>query len=88
MKSTAVTCTTTPTLIVPADDINRTIYIQIENNKTVYIGDSTVTTSNGMPLEKHTAPHAIFLPLKETLYGVVTAQVATAVVHMMTPNVD
>jgi hypothetical protein len=55
---------------------------------TIYIGDSTVTTSNGLPLEKHSSPHEFFLPLKQTMYAVVTSQVGTADLRVMTPDVD
>ena len=88
MKSTQVTVGTTPTLIVDGDDQNRYIYLQITNSATIYVGDSTVTTSNGMPLEKHGEPHEFFLPIKQKMYGVVTAQVGTADLRIMTPDVD
>lgn len=88
MKSTHVTVGTTPTLIVAADDQNRHIYLQIVGSATIYVGDSTVTTANGMPLEKHTAPHEFFLPIRQTMYGIVTAQVGTADLRIMTPDVD
>jgi len=88
MKTTQVTVGTTPTLIVESDDQNRNIYLQIVNSATIYVGDSTVTTSNGMPLEKHSAPHTFFLPLRQRMYGVVTAQVGTADLRIMTPDVD
>jgi hypothetical protein len=88
MKSTQVTIGTTPTLIVERDDQNRYIYLQIVNSATVYVGDSTVTTSNGMPLEKHSAPHEFFLPLRQRMYGIVTSQVSTADLRIMTPDID
>lgn len=88
MKTTQVTVGTTPTLIVAADDQNRYIYLQIVNSATIYVGDSTVTTANGMPLEKHSAPHEFFLPIRQTMYGIVTAQVGTADLRIMTPDVD
>lgn len=88
MKTTQVTVGTTPTLIVNDDDQNRYIYLQIVNSATVYVGDSTVTTSNGMPLEKHSAPHEFFLPIKQKMYGIVTAQVGTADLRIMTPDTD
>lgn len=88
MKTTQVTVGTTPTLIVGADDQNRQIYLQIVNSATIYVGDATVTTSNGMPLEKHSVPHEFFLPFKQSMYGVVTAQVGTADLRIMTPDTD
>jgi hypothetical protein len=88
MKTTKVTVGTTPTLIVNADDQNRYIYLQISNNSTIYVGDSTVATTTGLPLEKHSAPHEFFLPLKQTMYGIVTAEVGTADIRVMTPDTD
>jgi hypothetical protein len=41
-----------------------------------------------MPLEKHSAPHEFFLPIKQKMYGVVTAQVGTADLRILTPDVD
>lgn len=88
MKTTQVTVGTTPTLIVEEDDQNRYIYLQIIQSATIYVGDSTVSTSTGMPLEKHTAPHEFFLPIKQKMYGIVTSQVGTADLRIMTPDVD
>jgi hypothetical protein len=88
MKSTQVTVGTTPTLIIDEDDQNRYIYLQIVNSATIYVGDSTVTTSNGMPLEKHSEPHEFFLPVKQKMYGIVTSMVGTADLRIMTPDVD
>ncbi len=88
MKSTTVTVGTTPTLIVNGDDQNRYIYLQIVASAIIYVGDSTVTTSNGMPLEKHSSPHEFFLPINQKMYGVVTAQVGTADLRIMTPDTD
>lgn len=88
MKTTQVTVGTTPTLIVDGDDQNRYIYLQIVTSATIYVGDQEVTTANGMPLEKHSAPHEFFLPLKQKMYGVVTAQVGTADLRILTPDTD
>jgi len=88
MKTTQVTVGTTPTLIVNPDDQNRYIYLQIVNTATIYVGDSTVTTDNGMPLEKQQNLHQFFLPIKQTMYGIVTEQVGTADLRIMTPDVD
>lgn len=88
MKSTVVNVGTTPTLIVDADDQNRYIYMQIVTSATIYVGDQSVTTDNGLPLEKHSAPHEVFLPIKQKMYGVVTAQVGTADLRVMTPDAD
>lgn len=88
MKSTSVTVGTTPTQIVFPDNINRYVYLQIVTSATIYVGDSTVTTSNGMPLEKHSAPHEFFVLTDETMYAIVTAQVGSANLRIMTPDTD
>ena len=88
MNTTNVTVGTTATLIVPSDDQNRHVYMQIVTSATIYVGDETVTTDNGLPLEKHSAPHEFFLPIKQTMWGVVSEQVGSAVLRVMTPNVD
>jgi hypothetical protein len=67
----AVTITDTPTLILQADNINKPIWLQIIGNHTVYIGDnSSVSTSNGFPLVKHSAPLTGGLGIGQPLYGI------------------
>ena len=86
MKSAAVTVGTTATLLVAADDIARTVYVHVVGNSIVYLGNSTVTTSTGLATEKHTAPIALFVPHRETIYAIVAA--GTEDVRILTPNVD
>jgi hypothetical protein len=70
----AVTITDTPTLILEADNINKPIWLQIIGNQTVYIGDnSSVSTSNGFPLVKHSAPLQGGLGIGQPLYGICSA---------------
>lgn len=88
MKSSQVTVGTTATLIVGADDITRRIYLQIVDSATIYVGGSTVTSANGMPLEKHGQPHEFFLQPRETMHAIVTAQVGSADLRIMTPDTD
>jgi hypothetical protein len=88
MKTTVLTVGTTPTQVVFADDINRQVYVQIVTSATIYVGDSTVSTSNGLPLEKHTSPHEFFIPAKQNLYAIVTSQVGTADLRVLTPDTD
>ena len=66
----AVTVTSTATLLCSADPTNRPVYLQITGNKTVYIGDSTVTTANGFPIVKHAAPIMGALGPGQALYGI------------------
>lgn len=86
MKSSAVTVTTSPTLLVPADDFARHVYIHVTGNGTVYLGNSTVTTSTGLATERHTSPIEIFVPSRETIYAIVAAD--TENVRILTPNID
>lgn len=86
MKSAAVTVGTTPTLLVAADDLNRYVYLHVIGNSTVYIGGATVTTATGTATEKHTTPVEIFIPSRQTLYGVVAT--ATEDVRVLTPDTD
>lgn len=86
MRSTSITVGTTPTLLVPADDTHREIYLHVIGNTKVYLGDSTVTISTGTATEKHTTPVAIVIPSKQTLYGIV--ETATEDVRVLTPDID
>lgn len=79
MRSASVSVGTTATLLIAADDIARTVYVHV-------VGNSTVTTSTGLPTEKHTAPVAFFVPHRETIYAIVAA--GTEDVRILTPNVD
>jgi hypothetical protein len=86
MRSTSVTVGTTPTLLVAADDLNRYVYLHVIGNTGVYLGGSTVTTATGTLTEKHTSPIELFIPSRQTLYGVVAT--ATEDVRVLTPDVD
>lgn len=86
MKSTAHTVTTTASQIVAPDNINRTIYVHVIGNATVYLGGADVTASNGLATEKHTTPFEMFLPINESLYAIVAAD--TENIRVLTPNVD
>ena len=57
-------------LIIPADNINRTVYLHTLGAGTVYIGGDNVTAANGMLTEKNAVPFEIFLPLGESLYAI------------------
>lgn len=66
----AVTVTDTPTLLCSVDPSNRPVWLQIIGNRTVYLGDSTVTVANGFPIVKHGAPIQGQLGPGQALYGV------------------
>lgn len=88
MKSYATTVNgTTPTLLVAADDLNRTIYLHVVGNQDVALGNASVTFATGLLTEKHTTPIAFFIPSRETLYGICTAG-HTEDVRVLVPNTD
>ena len=84
MKSVAVTVTTSPTLLISADDQNRICYLHTTSGST-YLGDSAVTSSSGLHLPNNQTIE-IHLPLSETLYGV--AGTGTTNVRVLTPDSD
>ena len=84
MKSVAVTVTTSPTLLISADDQNRICYLHTTSGST-YLGDSAVTSSSGLHVPNNQTIE-IHLPLGETLYGV--AGTGTTNVRVLTPDSD
>jgi hypothetical protein len=84
MKSTAITITTTATLVVAADNENRVCYLHSTSGST-YLGDSTVTTSSGLHLPNNQTI-AINVPLGQTLYGITNT--GTTNVRVLTPDGD
>jgi hypothetical protein len=84
MKSAAVTLTTSPTLLIAADDQNRICYLHSTSGSS-YLGDSSVTSSSGLHLPNNQTIE-IHLPLGETLYGV--AGSGTTNVRVLTPDSD
>lgn len=84
MKSVAVTVTTSPTLLIAADNQNRICYLHSTSGSS-YLGNSAVTSSSGLHLPNNQTIE-IHLPLGETLYGV--AGSGTTDVRVMTPDGD
>ncbi len=84
MKSAAVTVTTSPTLVVAADNIPRTCYLH-SSSGSLYIGGSDVTTSNGLHMPNNTTLE-IFVPTNETIYAITTS--STHTMRVLTPDVD
>lgn len=87
MISKAYSLTDARQIIVAKDDKPRTVYIQIVGNATVYVGGSDVTSSNGLPYEKHTSPHDVFVPTNETIYAV-CANGVTETLRVLLPDLD
>ena len=87
MISKSYALTSTRQIIVAKDDQPRHVYLQIVGNATAYVGGSDVTSSNGLPYEKHTSPHTVFTPTNETLYGV-CADGVTETLRVLLPDLD
>jgi len=73
MISTSFTVTTTPQIVVAADESNRTVYLHVTGNGTVYLGNSTVSASNGCGTQKNAVPQELFVPANETVYAMVAS---------------
>ena len=71
------TVTTTATEIIGADPTHRPVWLQIDGNTTVYIGDSTVTVANGFPIAKHAAPIQGTLGPGQALFAIVASGTET-----------
>ena len=79
MRSFAVTVATTATTIVPADNDTRTVYLHNESGKSVYLGGSDVTTSNGYHLANNETM-SIVVPGGSSLQAVVGSGTGTLIV--------
>lgn len=87
MISKSYSVTDARQIVVAKDDLPRHVYIQIVGNATVYVRDSDVTSSNGLPYEKHTSPHDAFVPTNETIYAV-CAEGVTETLRVLLPDLD
>lgn len=87
MKAYKVTVTDVVTALVPRDNINRPVYVQIEGNNTVYIGGSDVTADQGFPILKHSAPIQGGLPAGDGLWGICASGV-TETIRIITVDAD
>lgn len=84
MKTASHTVTTTPSIVVPADDQNRTVYLH-SGTGSVYIGGSNVTSSTGLHMPNGTTM-PMFIPSRETLYAVTSSSSQTFIV--LSPDTD
>lgn len=87
MRGYKVTVTDTRSVLIAADDKNRTAYINIVGNESIAVGDATVTFATGLILAKHSAPIQIEVPLRETLYAVCDSG-KTDDVRVLLPDAD
>jgi len=86
MKSTNHTVTTTRSLVVPSDNITRTIYLHVLGAGTVYIGGSDVSSANGLLTEKNAIPFQFILPNGEDLWAVTGS--GSDELRVLSPSVD
>jgi hypothetical protein len=84
MKSIAVTVTTSPTLLIAADNQNRVCYLH-SGTGSIYIGGSEVNAGNGLHLSNGTTME-ITLPIGQTIYGVTSS--STQTMRILTPDLD
>lgn len=87
MKAYKVLVTDQVTQLVPVDNINRPVFVQIEGNNTVYIGGADVTVAQGFPIVKHTAPLEGGLPAGDGLWGICDTGVSETI-RIITINPD
>lgn len=64
----------------------RTIYIHVTGAGTVYLGDATVTSANGLLTEKNAVPLVIELPANEELWAVTAS--GTESLRMLIPSLN
>lgn len=87
MKAYKVVVGDTVTQLVPRDNINRPVFVQIEGNNTVYIGGSDVTADQGFPIVKNQAPIQGGLPAGDGLWGICASGVSETI-RIITVDAD
>lgn len=87
MRAYKITVTDTITQLIERDNINRPVYVQIEGNNTVYIGGADVTSAQGFPIVKHTAPIQGSLGVGDGLWGICSAG-QTETIRIITTDAD
>ena len=84
MRSLQVSVTTSPTLIVPSWIGWREIMLHNIGNGIIYLGNSTVTTSDGFYVDKAVGVMRVQLPPNETIYGVTAT--GSQIMTVLLPN--
>lgn len=84
MISSTHTVTTTASQVVAAAESWRTIYLHVVGNGIVYLGGSTVTSSDGMATTKAEVPFQMIVPAGETLYAITAT--ATEDLRVLRPS--
>lgn len=85
MKATVVTVTTSPTLVIPADNKNRSCRLHNKSGGSVYIGHEGLSTSSGFLIDNGENIE-VFVPLNEALWGIVSS--GTSDIMTLTPDTD
>lgn len=80
------TVTDVASKIINADPTHRPVWLVIEGNGTVYIGDSTVSVANGFPVVKHSAPIQGALGPGQDLWAVCATGVTENIRIFSTPE--
>lgn len=86
MISSAVTVGTTAVKIMSKVPSFRNVYLHVEGNGTVYLGAETVTSTTGLPTQKHTTPIEIKVPANEELWAITAS--GTETLHILRPSND
>lgn len=84
MISSAITITTTAQKILAKSNSYRTIYIHVVGAGSVYLGDSTVSSTNGFLTEKNAVPLELEVPAQEELWAVTAS--GTESLRLLTPG--
>lgn len=84
MQSSAISVTTSPTIIVEKDNIFRTVYVHSANGS-LYLGGSAVTVASGLHLPNGNTI-SIDVPLGQRLYAI--ANSGTVDARVLTPDLD
>jgi hypothetical protein len=84
MKTSAVTVTTSATLLIAADNQSRICYLH-SGTGSVYIGGDDVTAATGIHLPSGTTMQ-ITVPFNEIIYGITSS--GTNTMRVLTPSVD
>lgn len=87
MKTYRILVGDTPTVLVPVDNINRPVWLDLEENFTIYVGNSNVTVAEGFPLRKLTQPLQGALGVGDGLWAI-TDHVGGIHVRVITADPD
>jgi hypothetical protein len=87
MHAYLLTATATRQVLVGADNINRTAYMNVDGSESVAIGGPTVTFATGLLLVKAAVPLAVFIPAGQALYCICDTN-KTDGVRVLLPALD